>query len=385
MKMLEFRVSNKVNIKEMEKKLSFVSEDIIRYNISEYRLTIYYKDGIDINEIKQKVNRLMQTSEMGIVEGKSNEFIISEEDSEETYFSNIIDRIYVDTAEIMSGQYVKICGEGMISLSGRAVELFEYFDKTFKEFAKELGAVEERYPVLLSNKTIQDTGYLKTSPQYIHCVNTVKEDMDILMSLGKKGNIEKCERDILGSRQEVLSPSACFHVYENYRGKVLKEYTAVTLLQSVFRNEGRFNWREYGRLRDYHVREIVFIGSEDYVKESLIKLMDKTKKFIQRMGLSGEIKTASDPFVIPNMQRFKKLQLKNKVKYEARLNYSKEQQMSAASFNFHGKTFTYPFNIKVEMEEDTVTGCVGYGIERWVLAYLSQYEKINSYNTNFDS
>jgi seryl-tRNA synthetase len=101
--------------------------------------------------------------------------------------------------------------------------------------------------------------------------------------------------------------------------------------------------------------------------------------------LSGEIKTASDPFVIPNMQRFKKLQLKNKVKYEARLNYSKEQKMSAASFNFHGKTFTYPFNIKVEMEEDTVTGCVGYGIERWVLAYLSQYEKINSYNTNFDS
>ena len=32
-----------------------------------------------------------------------------------------------------------------------------------------------------------------------------------------------------------------------------------------FRNEGRFNYSEIGRLMGYHVREIVMIGSADFV------------------------------------------------------------------------------------------------------------------------
>ena len=349
--------NDKENIEEIIKKLSFISKDILEFEIKEQIIIIYCENDADINKIEKRIYDL--------IDNLSNNI----NNSEEIYFQNIVKRSYTSTDDIMSEKYVINFGEGSIGLSGKALELFEYFDNTFKGFALELGGIEEKYPVLLSNKTLKDTGYLRTSPQYIHYINSIEEDVDILCDLWKYESAEEFYSDSVG----VLSPSACFHVYERYRNSLLEQCKTVTLLQSVFRNEGRFNWKEYGRLRDYHVREIVFIGSENYVRESLTLLMDKTSKFIRNTGFTGEIKTASDPFVIPDMQKYKLLQLKNKVKYEVKLNYSESRQMSVASFNFHGKSFTYPFNIKVENETETVTGCVGYGLERWVLAYLSQF------------
>ena len=39
----------------------------------------------------------------------------------------------------------------------------------------------------------------------------------------------------------------------------------------------------------------------------------------------------------------------------------------------HGKAFTDPFNISVRGEKNTVTACVGYGLQRWVIAFFSQF------------
>ncbi len=48
------------------------------------------------------------------------------------------------------------------------------------------------------------------------------------------------------------------------------------------------------------------------------------------------------------------------------------EEMAVASFNLHGFNFTRPFGISVNGTE-TVTGCVGFGLERMVLAFLSQF------------
>ena len=63
----------------------------------------------------------------------------------------------------------------------------------------------------------------------------------------------------------------------------------------------------------------------------------------------------------------------DKSKYEMHLNISSDKSISTASYNLHGKAFTDPFNISVENCEDTVTACVGFGLQRWILAFLSQY------------
>lgn len=62
-------------------------------------------------------------------------------------------------------------------------------------------------------------------------------------------------------------------------------------------------------------------------------------------------------------------------KYELRLNINEKKDIAVGSFNLHGMAFTSAFNIRVRNCKNAVTGCVGFGIERWVLAFLCQYGK----------
>lgn len=87
----------------------------------------------------------------------------------------------------------------------------------------------------------------------------------------------------------------------------------------------------------------------------------------------GKILVASDPFVMPKMQKYKKIQLMENSKYEIRLNVSEKDQISTTSFNLHGTAFSHPFNISISEVDEVVTGCVGFGLERWVIAFLSQF------------
>ncbi len=351
-------IPDKLKRSDFIKQISFISKTIVGYSFESNKLSISYRDLIGEEELRGRIADTM------------NRFVTSDsEEKEIMYESGSKDRTFYDEADILCSGEVISFDNGIIAFSGNAARLFDYFDCIFKKFALELSAEEEKYPVLLPRDTLRNTGYLRTSPQYSMMVGDVDEDMECLERISKANNVE----ETMEISKFVLSPSACFHVYERYRNAVLEKNIAITLLQNVFRNEGRFSWREYGRLRDYHVREVVFIGNDDYVSSSLNSMIDKTSRLMQELQLVGGIESACDPFVIPQMQRFKLIQLSNKAKYEVRLNCSEDEKLSSASFNRHGNAFTKPFNISIEDISDTVTGCVGYGIERWVLAFLRQY------------
>lgn len=354
---IKIQLPEKMNLSEFEKQISFISEDIIDYSLENTELSLECKASVDEQVLSRRIAKMIK------------HFVRADEKKDIYYRNETVSGEYFSPNQILNSDLIFLYEKGIIGLSGGAVKLFDYFDNVFKRFAGELGAVTEKYPVLLSLSTLKDTGYLKTSPQYNIFCSPMTEDMDKLEKAGMGENYN----NYLGRTANVLSPSACFHVYERYRNKILQEEKTVTLLQSVFRNEGRFNWNEFGRLKDYHVREIVFIGSDKYVEDSRKRLMKMTSDFMRELDMTGEITSAGDAFIIPQMQLYKSLQIKNKVKYEVRLNYSDGKQMAAASFNLHGSTFTYPFNIKVANVDNTVTGCVGYGIERWVLCFLCRF------------
>lgn len=263
-------------------------------------------------------------------------------------------------------------GEGLISLKGDAIKLYRYFDSRFRNFALELGAIEKSYPTLLPLDAYKKTGYLKTSPQYSIFCSTPIEDIENLPHINKcacNNTLSTCSNQ----PQSALSPAACFHSYMEMEGNTLEKPLVITFNQNVFRNEGRFNWNDFGRLKDYHVREIVFFGDIEYVMDLRERLMNRTKFLINELDFDGRLCITFDPFVIPSMQKFKKIQIQEQSKYEVQLTYSDNKHLAVSSFNLHGTAFTEPFNICIKGCEKSVTGCVGYGIERWVLAFLSQY------------
>ncbi|MCI5602718.1 MAG: hypothetical protein MR361_04400 [Clostridiales bacterium] len=313
-------------------------EGICDFELDEYIIRI--SEAKHIKDMLEIINEAISKNNVNtdILESIKN-------DEKEYLYINKVDCEFHSFDEILMQGNIVMTENGGICLSGISAKLFDYFDKVFKKFAIINLAIEERYPVLLSKDTLIKTKYLNNYP----------------------GNSMYVE-----DSNAVLSPSACFHVYERYKDTVFKDNTSLTFLQNVFRNEKDKN-NEFGRLRDYHVREIVFVGSEEYVDTSINRMINQTSRFMVELGLKGDIESATDLFITPNMNRYKLIQMHNKAKYELRLEYDNNRDISVASFNRHGKTFSHTFNIGVSGVENVVSGCIGYGIECFVMAFLSQY------------
>lgn len=357
MKKIEICVDIGIDLKEIAKTIGFISEKISSVEVKDN--IIFLEIPLDMEkEIREKVTYYLQ------------EFVTVSEKKVVKYQKNEARKYYSD--EIY---YTYSSAEGSVSFVGNAFFLYKYFDEMFLSFCEKIknaNFIEKLYPVLLPIEEYIKTGYLNTSPQYAIFCAPVEEDFSILKDVNKAIN-EINLKGILKEPKVALSPSACFHVYPEYKNRTLIKPELISFTQNVFRNEGRFNFQEFGRLRDYHVREIVFIGDNEFVYSTRDEILKQSINFIKELNLNADVTNSSDCFVMPKMQKYKNIQLMESSKYEMHINYEEKKQLSVASFNYHGTSFTYPFNIEMVDCQETVTGCIGFGLERWVLAFLSQY------------
>lgn len=358
MKKLSIDIPEELDYSEYKKQICFFSKKIKSFKVNDKELYIECDDDADIGKIEE----IAKSSMKKMSKEMKKDMIIEE---------NHVDREFSD--DLFSEGFVNKSDKGLISLGKEAVDLFEYFDTVFRNIAMKLGAKEEKFPVLLGIDTMNHTGYYRRTPQYTMFCSDVTEDFAELEKMSKISFIKNNVEEVMKKPGFSLSPSACFHVYEKYQNKELANETIITLNQNVFRNEGRLNWDEFGRLRDYHVREIVFFGSEKYVEQTREKMLKEIKNVIHRLGIDAFVSVASDAFIMPKMIKYKKYQLMERSKYEVRMSYRKDNSIAVASLNLHGTAFTDSFNISIQGEKNPVSGCIGFGIERWIMAFLAQF------------
>ena len=267
MKKIEIELDDKVILSEFKKIVGFVSENIEGVRFENCKLILNVSDDTNESELTNDIISL------------ANKYIPNSS-LEQKEFENRIDVIKYEN-DFSSVHYFD---DGMISFSDQSLFLFNYFNSVFEKIAEDAFSnektdfVKKIYPVMLPVSSYKKTGYLKRSPQYsIFCCSAVEN----LKSLGKIDSINFYDyKSVINNPQYALSPSACFHVYEEYKNRILEKDTVVTFVQNVFRNEGRFNFSQFGRMRDYHVREIVFIGDNDFINNSMEKMIGKIKEFI---------------------------------------------------------------------------------------------------------
>lgn len=353
----KIELDDTIEVKDFFKIISFISQDILKCTVSDNELVLEMSDDAQVEHILSRIEEYKE------------KFVSI--NSEKTYFENYNQLDYYNV-QGMSG--VKNLGEGMLGLSDGALKIYHYFERKFRNIAfKAHDNCEERiYPVMLPVSEYKRTGYLRNSPQYAIFCCAVHENLEELCRIDNEIEDERIF-NYVNKPQYALSPSACFHAYLENKGKTLEDECLLTFTQNVFRNEGRFNYAEFGRMKDYHVREIVMFGTQSFVSKKRKSIMDMTCELVEKLNLSGHICGAADAFIIPRLQKYKKIQKMEESKYELRLNYTDKDYLSVASFNIHGAAFTYPFDIKIKDIREPVTGCVGFGLERWVLAFLSQY------------
>jgi hypothetical protein len=118
------------------------------------------------------------------------------------------------------------------------------------------------------------------------------------------------------------------------------------------------------------MREIVCIGTESDVKAFLDRCVRRVSALERELRLECELATASDPFFAPTARGQAALQRIKGLKHELEFRFSDTRPLAIASFNDHETFFGEAFGISSVDGTPAWSGCVAFGIERWLLAIL---------------
>jgi len=285
--------------------------------------------------------------------------------------------------ELVDRGWVHDYGGGVVALSGPVLELAKAIDSKAAElYHRHFGAAPGHYPAFVDAEILGKCGYFDSHPNAVSFVGHMVEDFDaieqfrVANSCGEGWTMPQGEHVHMPGL--CLNPAACFPCYPTLEGHRLNgPGTAFTWQGRVFRYESR-NVTGLERLWEFNVRELVFVGSEEYVSTCRKRALPLIGELASTFDLDCSVETATDPFFATVAAAKKFWQQAQEVKNEIMLWIEphpdgSERRIAGGSVNLHGNFFGSRFDIEAEDGEPAHTGCIGLGVERWVLAAFSQH------------
>lgn len=256
--------------------------------------------------------------------------------------------------------------------------LFQGLDNFFKDFYRlEFNADELKVPSMISTKVVDQAGYFETGCQHLSFVAPINNDPEkydaFLPEWNKKGSVDNLF-DYLKKPKDVLNPALCLHCYPLLEQIELQsdQLVSFTLSGSCFRDEsGNLNNNE--RLNEFFMREAVFFGSPEKLKE-IHQILEKfTILFGNWLGLKFRLEAATDIFFDENaqLQLFSQLASSNKIEFSV-YSYELDKYISCGSINKHQNHFSKRFQIKDENQNFMSTMCIGFGFNRLILLLMNE-------------
>jgi seryl-tRNA synthetase len=237
--------------------------------------------------------------------------------------------------------------DGRARLHGTAAALCRWFDDQFLRMALESGAIECRFPSTIPRQTLARAGFLEAFPGGATALAPHTAAGDYL-----------------------LSPAVCYHAYGWLGGSRLDAPATLTAVQMCFREADRAASAR-SRLWEFSMREVVFVGSADWVTARRDEWAQRIKAFAVGLQLRGAIEPATDPFFGSAGRGKRLLQQVKGLKLELRMECD-ETRVAVASFNRHETFFSNRFAFTLAGGGEAHSACVAFGLERWALAFLDQ-------------
>lgn len=231
----------------------------------------------------------------------------------------IKERIVKSNLDVNNNLLIKNENEDNISPSPYMFEtdikIIEQLDKEFLEIARKHGTELREYSSILSKSNILRNQYHIHFPQNIYGVASVAHNFKSINRFREKAIAESYDDSLL-FQGDILQPCICYHCYEELQGKVLSDGITLTAKGKCFRHE--IEWRKDNfRRSEFTMREIVFIGREEWVRETRNRIMEDVWNLFESVGLKGEITTAKDPFFFSQDLKTKgTYQMMSNAKYE---------------------------------------------------------------------
>lgn len=253
---------------------------------------------------------------------------------------------------------------GMATLTDSGHALYQQIEGVFLQWASVSKAERIRYPALIRVSDLDCLNYFRNFPHLVYCACA----LDGAAHAGhgqREGGIEALDRGDLKHAEFCLPPAACYHVYLSLRGQRLSEPRTVTTVATCFRNEDYYDGLR--RLRAFSLREIVCVGSAEAVKSHLKRYRAMTLAFLGHLGLPFVTEHASDPFFDKGGTAARAARIfptKEEILYRG--------DLAIGSLNYHRRFFGERCQIGFGAEA-AHTGCIGFGVERWIQALSDHF------------
>ncbi len=275
--------------------------------------------------------------------------------------------------------WVKPVTKGAHVYAGLMSDLYHAFDAEFRRQGLALGAEEYRFPSLVDLETLRRAGYLGSFPHQVNFLCHLPEEQKAIerfqASVLSEGGLQSTALDdAMAPPSAAMSPAVCYHFYNLHQGQVVPAGgLAATAVSPCFRFEGKPT-TGLRRLREFTMREIIFIGAADEVAVARERLMDCMVRMLELSELQSVLQTASDPFFLNTYDKKRLFQMSFDLKYEAQAYLPDDDVFLAiGSVNDHQDHFGRAFEITCSTGEPAHSCCLGFGLDRWCMAVFAQY------------
>jgi len=258
---------------------------------------------------------------------------------------------------------VDLTRAGLQTLEHGAAALLRSLDAVFEGWGTSDGADSMIMPALLAVEDLADLDVYDNFPHQALVVSPL--DLTRRDGTAQRGRTRFVPDELVPATL-ALPTAACFAVYLHMRGRHLEDGRRITVLGRCFRQEEHYEGLR--RLMGFHMREIVALGTREFITEHLRLYAERIEAFAGELGLSMRIEAASDPFFDRGGQRAL-LQRLSPVKHEFLVG-----ELAIASVNIHRNFFGERCDIRLTATgELAFTGCVAFGLERWLAVLWERY------------
>jgi seryl-tRNA synthetase len=257
---------------------------------------------------------------------------------------------------------------GVFGKNGAFEAVVRGIDALVEDAAKDLRPEVVRFPPVIPRALIERSGYLAGFPQLIGAVHSFDgadaEHAGLLRAVEQGGSWGR----FLSPTDVVLTPAACYPVYEMASGTLPSNGRVVDAASYCFRHEPS---SEPGRMQIFRMHEIVRLGSAESCVAFRDEWLSRGESVLREIGLDVRCVPANDPFFGRRGRLLAATQREQALKFELVVPItSSERPTAVASANWHQDHFGELFEIRDEHGATAHTACVGFGLERITLALL---------------
>jgi len=250
-------------------------------------------------------------------------------------------------------------------------DILKRFDALVSRIAKDDGAEVMAFPPILNRKVLEKSEFLDSFPHLAGTVFSFHGNEGQAKDLSARVHAGQDWCDLQGMTDVCLTPAACYPVYPSFTGTLPKNGRLVDMQNWVFRNEPS---PEPTRMQAFRVREFVRVGTPDMVVTWRDTWLQRGLDMLHSLSLPAQSEVASDPFFGRGGRLLAMNQKDQKLKFEIVIPViSQEKPTAVCSFNYHQDHFGKLFEIHTADGDTAQTACLGFGMERIVMALLKTH------------